>query len=339
MPSDRCSARARSATVPPLAGGAQHVGLPRGQRARPGRQRLRGQRRVDHPQPGVHPADRVGELPGRGVLDDEPARAGLHRPPQVAGPAERGDHQHPAAGHARPAAPRSPRSRPGRASRRRAAPRPARRRGPRRPPRRRGRPRPPRSGRAPATAARPARRGPAPGRRPAAAGSSMPARCTRSRNPVAPAAAAHGQRARPAASARSRSPRRPVPGRPSGAGSGPRPSSTISTWSGATRITRRGAPLCRTTLVTPSRTAQPNSSPPRRRHARRPRAGRSAVDARRGQRRPGAGQLPCQRDLAVRPDGAAHVGQRLPGQRLHVGDLGGRPVRVERAAAARPAPP
>ena len=46
----------------------------------------------------MHPAYRVGELPGRGVLDDEAARAGLHRPAQVAGPAERGDDQHPDVG-------------------------------------------------------------------------------------------------------------------------------------------------------------------------------------------------------------------------------------------------
>ena len=48
--------------------------------------------------------------------------------------------------------------------------------------------------------------------------------------------------------------------RGAGGAGGPHPSSLISTSLGLTRIRQRVAPLCRTTLVTPSRTAQPNSS-------------------------------------------------------------------------------
>ena len=49
---------------------------------------------VDDAQAGVHPAYGVGELGRRGVLDDEPAGARLHRAAQEAGPAERGHDQH-----------------------------------------------------------------------------------------------------------------------------------------------------------------------------------------------------------------------------------------------------
>ena len=63
----------------------------------PAGERRRGQRRIDHPLAARYPADRVGQLLGGRVLDDEAERAGLHRPPQVAGPAERGQDDHPAA--------------------------------------------------------------------------------------------------------------------------------------------------------------------------------------------------------------------------------------------------
>ena len=74
----------------------------------------------------------------------------------------------------------------------------------------------------------------------------------------------------------------------------------------------RRAPLCRTTFVTPSRTAQANSS--------RRSAGHVVDGARAGPRRcppPRArrradGELPGQRHLAVPDDGRADVGQRLP---------------------------
>ena len=89
--------------------------------------------------PRAHPAHGIGQLLGRRVLHDEAERAGLHRPPQVPGPAERGQDDH-AAGR------QLVRQRRGgrqpvhaRASRCRAARRPG---GPRAPPRRPRRPRP-----------------------------------------------------------------------------------------------------------------------------------------------------------------------------------------------------
>ena len=47
--------------------------------------------------PREHPPDRVRQLLDRAVLDEEAARARLHRPAQVPGPAERGQDQHVAA--------------------------------------------------------------------------------------------------------------------------------------------------------------------------------------------------------------------------------------------------
>ena len=272
--------------------GPQHLGLARGQRARPGGQRLGGQRGVDHPQPGVHPADGVGQLPGRGVLDDEPAGPRLQRPAQVAGPAERRDDEHPARRQRRPQRARSRRCRRARASRRRAGRRPAGPRVRRRRPRRRGRPRRRPRGRARGRAARRARRGRAPGRPRAAAGSrgSPPAhrRAARSRRrPGAPRrSSARGRR--PA----QRRPDEAVPARSAGARSRPGPPRrrAISTPSFVSRTRTRSAPLCRTTFVTPSRTAQASTS--------RRSAGTSS-DRRRGsrrrcprlQRRAGGGQL------------------------------------------------
>ena len=54
---------------------------------------------IDDPLAGGHPAHGVGQLLGRRVLDDEAAGARLHGPPQVAGPAERGEDDHAAVGH------------------------------------------------------------------------------------------------------------------------------------------------------------------------------------------------------------------------------------------------
>ena len=94
MPSDRCRREGQVGDRAAVPGRPQHLALPPGQRALPRGQRLRGQARVHHAQTGVDPADRIGQLPGRGVLDDEPARPRLHRPPQVPRPAERRHHQH-----------------------------------------------------------------------------------------------------------------------------------------------------------------------------------------------------------------------------------------------------
>ena len=49
--------------------------------------------------PGGDPADGVGKLFGRGVLDDEPERARLHGPAQVTGAAEGGEDERAALGH------------------------------------------------------------------------------------------------------------------------------------------------------------------------------------------------------------------------------------------------
>ena len=197
---------------------------------------------------------------GRGVLDHEPGRAGLHRPAQVAGPAERRHDQHPACSGtaARTAAvaamPSSPgistssRATSGRCSRDR-----------RHAPRRRGRPRRPPRGRARGRAARPARRGPAPGRRRAAAGSSRHDDLGGEKPGLQRAATttAAPDRGRPLAQAgQAVAPgggRRPRPG--------PAPSSRTSALrrrSAGPRSVR--APECRITLVTPSRTVQANSS-------------------------------------------------------------------------------
>src|SRR5690606_30519833 len=51
--------------------------------------------------PVPHPPDRRGQLPRRAVLHQEGHRPGLHGGAQVAGPAEGGQDHHPAAGHGR----------------------------------------------------------------------------------------------------------------------------------------------------------------------------------------------------------------------------------------------
>ena len=211
MPSDRCRSAAMSATVPPSRA-ARSTSVSRAVSGlAPGDQRLGGQRGVDHPQPGVHPAHRVGELAGRGVLDDEPAGPGLHRAAQVAGPAERRHDQHPARRAARPAARRWRRCRPARASRRRA-----------------GRRRPVRRGRGDHLVAAAhlghhlevglevEQRGQRAAHERLVVGEQQPDRCVVTRRPAArkpPSAAPAGHRAGRAdgRSARSRSPRQPVP--------------------------------------------------------------------------------------------------------------------------------
>src|SRR5918992_764760 len=59
---------------------------------------------------------------------------------------------------------------------------------------------------------------------------------------------------------RSRSPARPLPVPSEAPSFGPIPSSTTSTLLGVNRTVQVDALLCRTTLVTPSLTTQPNSS-------------------------------------------------------------------------------
>ena len=83
-------------------------------------QRGRGQLRIDHPLAGGHAPDGVGELLGRGVLDHEAERPGLHRPAQVARAARTSSA--PAPGTRAPPRPggRGGRARRGRASRCRA---------------------------------------------------------------------------------------------------------------------------------------------------------------------------------------------------------------------------
>ena len=185
---------AMSATVAAVPGRPQHVGLAR---RSAGCRRWPASPRPASGRPRAAPAatrrTASASCAGRGVLDDEAARAGLHRPAQVAGPAERGHHEHAARGQrgaqgggrgdAVEAGHLDVEQRdvgPGAAARRR-------------PPRRRGRPRPPPRGRAPGRAARPARRARAPGRRRAAGGSRRRSPSTRNRQP-ARSPSAHGQR-------------------------------------------------------------------------------------------------------------------------------------------------
>ena len=130
-----------SATVAPPRAADEHVALAAGQRRRAAGEGRRGEGRVDDPLAGGDAADGVGELLGRGVLDDEAERAGLHRPAQVPGPAERGEDDDAAARQLAARARRRRRGRRGRASRCRAARRRAGAGARRRPPRRRARPR------------------------------------------------------------------------------------------------------------------------------------------------------------------------------------------------------
>ncbi len=59
-------------------------------------------------------------------------------------------------------------------------------------------------------------------------------------------------------------------------------------------------------------------------------AGRQVgLDAGRGQRRPGAGQLPGQRAFPEAGHGRTHLGQRVPGELVHIGDLGAGTSRVD----------
>jgi hypothetical protein len=61
----------------------EDVGLAGSQRVVPGRQRLRSQLGVDDTQAGMYSTDRIGELVGGSILDDEAARPRLHGSAQV----------------------------------------------------------------------------------------------------------------------------------------------------------------------------------------------------------------------------------------------------------------
>ena len=341
MPSERNSAAAIAATVAPSRA-ARSTSVSRAVSGdSPTDEAVGGQRRVDHAQAGVHPADGVGELAGGRVLDDEPARAGLQRPPQVAGPPERGHDEHPHVRQRR--AQRLGGGDPVQAGHLDVEQRdvrpvlaggvaPPRRRGP---PRRRprGRARGPSSAAsAPRTSAwssasssriviRASRSRP-PARSPAARAALVTSvapdgggALAQPGQPVAAVVVPHGLRCAPR-----RRRRRPRPARPSGA-----------------RCTGV-APLCRITLVTPSRTAHANSS---RRSLGTSSAlrGQVGVDPGRAQRRARPGQLAGQGQLAVALDGAPDVGQRVAREPLEVGDLRPGPGGVDVDAAGRPARP
>ena len=131
----------------------------------------------------------------------------------------------------------------------------------------------------------------------------------------------------PSASARRRRPRRPCPS--AAAGAAARRRRRRSPRCPGRAAPRRGAArLCRTMLVTASRMVQANSSRSRRRHLVG-RAGQVGLDVRRGQRLPGGGDLPGQRDAAHAQRGGPHVGQRVAGQPLQVAQLGAGPVQVD----------
>ena len=66
----------------------KNLGLPGGQGGVPEDERVGGQRRVDNSQPGMDPAHRLGQLGGRGILDDEAVRPGLNGAPQESGTPE-----------------------------------------------------------------------------------------------------------------------------------------------------------------------------------------------------------------------------------------------------------
>src|SRR5690606_10714819 len=77
----------------PVGGQPQRGALPVGERAVAGRHRGGGQLGVEIAPARHDLADRHGQLLGGGVLAEEPAHPGGHRPPQVAGPAQaRQDH-------------------------------------------------------------------------------------------------------------------------------------------------------------------------------------------------------------------------------------------------------
>ena len=99
-----------SATVAPSR--APPARRARGRSAARDRRRALPRRGPDPPPAaGRHPADGVGELLGGGVLHHEAERAGLHRPAQVARPAERRQDQHAARRHSLGAARRRRRAR------------------------------------------------------------------------------------------------------------------------------------------------------------------------------------------------------------------------------------
>src|SRR6516165_8104600 len=266
-------------------GGHQDVTFAGGQRRCPGGQRLGGKSWVDDTLSRRDPADGGGKLLGRGVLDHETAGPRLHRPAQVAGAAERGEDDRPALRrfmreHSRGSQAVEPghldvQQRhvrvvlPGRGGYLVAA---ADRRDDlevlfqREHHRQRAadellvvgeqqsdqRQRPCGAGSRllPAVLAV----SPAAGAVPPTAGASTAGTHTRSRQPAGCTGPASTPP--PAAPARSRSPDSPFPG----AAADPWPSSMISTQEADTRTSQECARAWRITLVSPSRTAQPNSS-------------------------------------------------------------------------------
>jgi hypothetical protein len=73
----------------------ENVALALGERADAVGDRRGGEPRVDDPPPGMHLADRVGQLIGGRVLQHESRGAALDGPPEVAGATERGQDQRP----------------------------------------------------------------------------------------------------------------------------------------------------------------------------------------------------------------------------------------------------
>ena len=67
--------------------------------------------------------------------------------------------------------------------------------------------------------------------------------------------------------------------------------------------------------------------------------GQVGGDARRPQQLPPGGELPGERHLAVAGHGGAHLGERLPGQGLHLGHLLDRAGLIGLRRAGRPGRP
>src|SRR5262245_7709084 len=80
----------------PTPGCGERVSLPCGERVRPACERLRSEHGVDDSLPRSHPADRLGELIRRRVLDHEAESTRFHGPPEVARTAKRGKDEDPA---------------------------------------------------------------------------------------------------------------------------------------------------------------------------------------------------------------------------------------------------
>src|SRR6185312_7087499 len=81
-----------------LGRGGEHVSLALGERADAVGDRRGGEAGVDDAPPRVHLADRVRQLPGRRILQEEPGGAALDGAAEIAGTAERGQDQRPCPG-------------------------------------------------------------------------------------------------------------------------------------------------------------------------------------------------------------------------------------------------